>query len=166
MSMSAFGDQFANMFNVMTPVKNNSLYAPLTQEGEVCGVGVSLMLVHDPPLHIPSDHYTYINIIDAVAPNTSASRAGVQQDDIIVAVDGKELEYDRQVYLPEDVADMIRGPAGSDIVVGVQRDGKRFTFVLTREPLDVDVTMPPAGADFANITPSSSPVKKIRPVTP
>mmetsp|Transcript_10791 Transcript_10791/g.23899 ORF Transcript_10791/g.23899 Transcript_10791/m.23899 type:complete len:153 (+) Transcript_10791:44-502(+) len=147
-------NQFASWFNV-NAVKNDSLYEPLAQEGSVCGVGVNLALVHDPPLHIKSDHYSYINIIDSIEPNTPAEKAGLRTNDIMLEVDGTNLNDGQTLYLPEDVADMTRGPEGSEVVVAVERDGKRVKFVLIREHLDV-----------ASSSPLSSPVRKMKPVTP
>lgn len=165
--MEEVGNQIANLFNNgVAAVKNDSLYAPLTQEGNVCGVGANLILVHDPPLHIKSEHYTYINIIDSVEPNTPAARAGMQQGDVIIEVNGTNLEYGRQVYLPDDVADMIRGPAGTEVVIQVWRDGEKLRFVLVREPLDVS-TSPEAGVLVgSDESPPSSPShkSKMRPV--
>lgn len=138
----------------------------MTQEGNVCGVGIYLILVHDPPLHIKSNHYTYINIIDSIEPNSPAAKAGLQAGDIMVEVDGTNLDDGQQVYVPEDVSEMTRGPEGSEVVVVVERDGRKVKFVLTREPLDV--SSPSAAVPFFNKSLLSSPVpvRKIRPVTP
>lgn len=124
------------MFESQFAVKNDSLYAPLTQEGNVCGVGVNLALVHNPPLYTGAQHYTYINVVDTVKPNTPAEKAGLLPGDVIVEVNGSTLDYGRQIYLPDEVAEMIRGPEGSKVIVVVERDGgARVKFVLNRESL-------------------------------
>ncbi|KAL7541374.1 hypothetical protein ACHAXR_010870 [Thalassiosira sp. AJA248-18] len=121
-------------------IKNDSLYAPLTQQGNICGVGANLSLVHDPPIYdapVSGTTVTYINIVDSVERNTPAAKAGMQSGDIILEVDKTIFEYGREVYLPDDVADMIRGPEGSEVVIVVQREGQRIKFELIREPIDV-----------------------------
>lgn len=151
--MEDIQDMFTSAFNV-NAVKNDSLYAPLSQEGNVCGIGANLALVHDPPLHVASDFYTYVTVVDSVEPHSPASKAGLQSGDIIVKVDSAKMEYGRQVYLPDDVADMIHGPHGSTVVVEVEREnGRRFKYSLTREIIDGYT--------------KSSPVKQmVRPITP
>lgn len=126
-------DSFASLFNV-EEVVNDSLYAPLAQEGRICGVGANLALVHDPPLYIESPHYTYVNIVDAVEPDSPAEKAGLRNGDILVEVNGTRLDTRQQIYMPDDVADMIRGPEGSDVTIVVERNGhERVEFRMKRE---------------------------------
>mmetsp|Transcript_12740 Transcript_12740/g.31102 ORF Transcript_12740/g.31102 Transcript_12740/m.31102 type:complete len:164 (-) Transcript_12740:283-774(-) len=132
----ALQNSFASWLNDDT-VHTECLHVPLTQDECVCGVGASLALVHDPPLYIPSSHYTYITIIDFVEPNSPADRAGLIGDDVVVEVNGTRLDDGQRLYVPDDVADMIRGPRGSGVSVVVMRDGNRRIKVdLVREPLD------------------------------
>jgi len=120
-------------------VRNDDLYKPLTRgpESRVCGVGVNLSLLHDPPLYLPSSHYNYILAINSVESRSPASNAGFAEGDIVVAVNGVPLEYDRQVYYPEDVAALIRGPAESAVEIEVQRKGQNLRARLVREPVGV-----------------------------
>jgi len=165
-----------------SPTKK-SLYAPLTHDENehLCGVGMNLILVHDPPLHVKSDRYTYINLVDSVERNSPASRAGIRREDIVIGIDGENLIDGQRMFLPEDLAEMTRGPEGSRVSVAVVREGLRMEFVLAREPLDGDGARAVVQqqqrqerrhqeimAD-AYGTPSSSPAKKqrnIMPVTP
>ncbi len=155
-------DTLARYFNVNV-VKNDDLYSPLTQEGNICGVGVNLTLNHDPPLYntpCAGTAYRYINVIDSIESNTPAQKAGLQSGDIVLGVDGTSVYDGQQLYLPDDVADMIRGPEGSEVSIVVERDGRRVKFVLIREPLDVASTTRPSSPS------PSSMMRKIMPVTP
>mmetsp|Transcript_47991 Transcript_47991/g.102049 ORF Transcript_47991/g.102049 Transcript_47991/m.102049 type:complete len:237 (-) Transcript_47991:105-815(-) len=138
----------------------------------ICGVGINLALVHDPPLFVKTEHYTYITTIESLEPNAPAFRAGLKVDDVIIAIDGKRLEYGRQVYLPEDVAAMIRGPKGSRIFLTIERfgiDGGVKDFELIREPVGV-VPPPPryqqTQRTSSAISPESSPERKAMSVSP
>jgi C-terminal processing protease CtpA/Prc len=156
-------DTLARYFNINV-VQNDDLYSPLTQEGNVVGVGVNLTLIHDPPLYdntpCAGTAYRYITVIDSIEWNTPAAKAGLQSGDIILDVDSTSLYDGQQLYLPDDVANMIRGPEGSEVSIVVERDGRRVKFVLTREPLEASATTRPSSP-----TPSSI-IRKIMPVTP
>ncbi|KAL3807375.1 hypothetical protein ACHAXA_009827 [Cyclostephanos tholiformis] len=119
-------------------VKNDSLYAPLTASDELCGVGVHLALVHDPPIYntaCPGTTYRYINRINRVDGGSPAERAGLRSGDTVIHVDNTNLDDGQRLYLPEDVADMIRGPEGSKVAVVVERGGMKMEYVLTRAPI-------------------------------
>lgn len=97
-------------------VKNDSLYAPLTQhENDIRGIGVNLALIHDPPLGVGAPPTgisgTYINVVESVEKNTPASKV-FRPGDTILQVNDTVLDYGRELYLPEDVADMIHGAEG------------------------------------------------------
>ncbi len=154
-------EALASYFNNV--VKNDDLYSPLTQEGNICGVGVKLALNHDPPLYgtpRAGTAYRYITVVHSIESNTPAEKAGFQPGDTILEVNGTNLYDGEQLYLPDDVADMIRGPEGSEVVIMVERDGSRVKFVLIREPLEETSTTWPSSPM------SSSFLRKVMPVTP
>jgi len=181
-------DAVASLFTSSTNiVKNDQLYAPLTSppnktSPKICGVGCNLSLVHDPPLYIPSDHYTYIIIIGSIDTSTSPSPAykvGLKEGDIIVEVNGYRLDYGRTLYLPEEVAGMIRGAEGSRVEIVVQRDGANKIFSLIREVVHGGSKVsgsssegPDSYSDRPRVTPPSSPVRRsditmaAMPITP
>ncbi|NOX64192.1 MAG: S41 family peptidase [Chloroflexi bacterium] len=61
-------------------------------------------------------------------PESPAEKAGLRPDDVIIAVDGRDVT---DMPLDEAVR-LIRGPAGSKVVLTIQREGKP-------EPFDVEV---------------------------
>ena len=136
-------------------VANESLYAPLTGlENEICGVGVHLALVHDPPIYdddaSPGTTYKYVNRINVVDCNSPAENAGLRAGDIVIRVNDVNVDDDQTLYLPEDVANMIRGPNGTCVMIAVERDGTRMEHVLTRAPIGT-----PSSSSGDTRTPSS-----------
>jgi len=171
--------EFANYISDMqmiAPIKNSNLYSPLTtDERIICGVGINLSLVHDPPLiDTPKsgETYRYITIVDSVEYNSPAYKAGIRDGDIVAAVNDNVLEYDRCMYMPDDVADMIRGPEGSRVVVTMERCGERARYVLERVRLGMDVGVAPLSSPPTPmmVTPEGEERKRIgqppMPVTP
>lgn len=65
-------------------------------------------------------------------PDNPARRAGVLAGDIIYKVDDKEV-YD---WATEDIANVLRGSAGSTVKLTVVRDGEEKSFELTRETIN------------------------------
>ncbi|EJK75500.1 hypothetical protein THAOC_02777 [Thalassiosira oceanica] len=134
-------------------VNRDALYQPLTQEGRICGIGVKLSLVHDPPLHVKAEHYSYINIIESIERSSPAERAGLRRDDIIVQVDETQIDCGSSFFLPEEITEMIRGVEGTSVVVVVEREGHRIKYDLLRQPISVPEDKLPE-------TPNASPARK------
>jgi carboxyl-terminal processing protease len=64
-----------------------------------------------------------------VPPGGAADLAGLQVDDIIIAINGasvRELDY-------ETIVERLRGPAGSSVQLDVFRDGEVHTLVVMRQ---------------------------------
>mmetsp|Transcript_27819 Transcript_27819/g.50274 ORF Transcript_27819/g.50274 Transcript_27819/m.50274 type:complete len:199 (-) Transcript_27819:136-732(-) len=169
-------DKVASLFTNVNFIQNDALYTPLSSQESatinICGVGINVALVHDPPLWVKSDHYTYINVVHSIEGKSPASKAGLQEGDIIVGVNGTNFDYGRQVYLPEDVADLIRGPEGSKVRVSMQREGKNYEYELMREPVGSSVVASSPMMPLSS-SPTSSPTrspefqrKSPMPVTP
>ncbi len=70
-------------------------------------------------------------------PGSPAERAGLVSGDIIVAVDGEDIT---ELTLDEAIG-LIRGPAGSDVVLSVRREGEdaAFDITVTRDRIDIPV---------------------------
>lgn len=80
-----------------------------------------------------------------VRPNTPAAAAGLQADDVIVAVDG--ITFDAMTK-GEEAATLLRGPIGQSVLVTLQRGSERFSQVLPRverEKLTVRLLDPQIG---------------------
>jgi len=76
------------------------------------------------------------NMIVVMAPlkNSPAFRAGILSGDIIVKVDGAST---KGWTLPAAVS-KIRGKGGTQVKLGINRDGKDLEFTITRETIKVD----------------------------
>ena len=86
--------------------------------GELRGVGIQLSL----------DKETKELIVVAPIDGTPASRAGVQPKDVIVSIDGESTRG----MTTEDAVKLIRGPEGSEVVLGLRRQGAVISVSLKR----------------------------------
>ena len=116
--VASLGDQFSNYF---TPAEYKR-YQEVT-ESRFSGVGLSVVGV-DQGLRITR-----------VYDKSPASRAGLKHGDLIVAVDGKPL---KGVAEEAGVA-RVKGPAGSDVRLTVQRGKKTFERTVTRATVSIPV---------------------------
>ena len=91
--------------------------------GELMGVGIQLSLDKD------SKELIVVSPIEG----TPASKAGVQPKDVIVTIDGKST----QGMGTEDAVKLIRGPEGSEVVLGLRRKGTVVTVPLTRARIEI-----------------------------
>ena len=74
-------------------------------------------------------------ILGPVADDTPAARAGLRRGDIVLAVDGVDVEG-----MPlEEVIGMIKGPAGTDVTLKILRQGEAapFEVTITRARIEV-----------------------------
>ena len=92
--------------------------------GELRGVGIQLSL----------DKETKELIVVAPIEGTPASRAGVQPKDVIVTIDGKST----QGMNTEDAVKLIRGPEGSQVVLGLRRQGTVINVSLKRARIEIN----------------------------
>lgn len=96
---------------------------------DVAGVfgGVGIRIVY-------KDNHT---VVDSVIPNTPAERAHMQAGDVITGVDGVSLDGKSAA----DAANLLKGEAGSRVVLAVQRGDQKLSVTMTREIIKtVDVT--------------------------
>ncbi|MFN2593636.1 MAG: S41 family peptidase, partial [Actinomycetota bacterium] len=99
--------------------------------GEFSGIGVWLKQ-EDPGLTIVS-----------VLPSTPADHAGLKRGDIIRSIDGKDV---KNLTSDQAVAE-IKGPAGSDVALGIARSGSFLNFTITRQTISLPVVRSHSIAD-------------------
>lgn len=69
-------------------------------------------------------------VVQVVNEGSPAERAGVRAGDVITAIEGAPAGFDLQ-----NVVSRIRGPAGTPVRIGFERDGRPLELVLRRKSL-------------------------------
>lgn len=92
-----------------------------SMEGEVHGIGVLVEMV-DGRITIVSPY-----------EGSPAEEVGLQPGDIIVAADGQDLS---EMEL-EEAAALIRGPAGTNVTLTIERNGEQFDVEVTRAVVSI-----------------------------
>ena len=92
--------------------------------GELMGVGIQLSL----------DKKTKELVVVSPIEGTPASRAGVLSKDVIVSIDGNSTKG----MSTEDAVKLIRGPEGSDVVLGLRRGDQVLDVPLTRARIEIN----------------------------
>lgn len=118
--VDALGDRWsyyisAAEYEAFTENKNNAYV----------GIGVTVM---------SSDEQEGL-LISVVNPGGPAERAGIQINDVIVGVDGKDV---RELDI-SSIRDMIRGEIGTQVTINVLRDEKELTLTVTRDTVKIVV---------------------------
>jgi carboxyl-terminal processing protease len=72
-------------------------------------------------------------VIDSVFPDSPAAKAGVQVGDIVIKVDGKDLHG----LSTDETGNLIRGQAGTTVVIRVDRNGVQQDLPVLREPINI-----------------------------
>lgn len=116
--VDSLGDQFSGYMDPATfPLMNDDL------EGEIEGIGV---VIHT------NEETNRIEVIN-VMKGTPAASSGLRIGDIFVAVDGEDVTTASQVEL----ASKVRGRAGSDVTLTMQRGEDMLDFVITRARIEI-----------------------------
>ena len=92
--------------------------------GELMGVGIQLSL----------DKATKELVVVSPIEGTPASRAGVLSKDVIISIDGKSTKG----MSTEDAVKLIRGPEGSEVVLGLRRGSELIDVPLTRARIEIN----------------------------
>ena len=92
--------------------------------GELMGVGIQLSL----------DKATKELVVVSPIEGTPASRAGVLSKDVIVSIDGQSTKG----MSTEDAVKLIRGPEGSEVVLGLRRGSELLDIPLTRARIEIN----------------------------
>jgi len=91
--------------------------------GELSGVGMQLSL----------DKGTKDLVVIAPIEGSPASRAGVQPKDVITAIDGRSTKG----MSTEEAVKLIRGQAGTKVVITLRRKAQTITLPLVRERIEL-----------------------------
>jgi carboxyl-terminal processing protease len=110
------------------------------QRGRVEGIGALVATedrtAPDPastPCPVLSD--TCRMVIVSTIEGSPAGAAGVLAGDEIVEVDGERVDG----WTIEEVTSRVRGPAGTEVVIGILRDGVEIRFPITRAAIEIPV---------------------------
>lgn len=101
-----------------TPEESEDLMVSVS--GEIVGIGVTIDFT-DPDAAL----------IASVIADTPAERVGIKVGDVICTVDGEDVRGGKSEY----VLSKIRGEEGTEVTVGVERDGALLEFTLVREKI-------------------------------
>jgi carboxyl-terminal processing protease len=109
------------------------------QEGQIEGIGA---LVSPEDETIPGDNKqcgvvseTCRILIVSTISGAPAEDAGLKRDDILIEVDGEPILG----WTVDEVTAAVRGPAGTDVALALQRDGQRLDVTITRAAVVIPV---------------------------
>lgn len=109
------------------------------QQGEVEGIGA---LVSPEDQTLPGDNkqcgiisITCEILIISTIDGAPAEAAGLVRDDEIVSVDGESILG----WTVDEVTARVRGPAGSDVTLTIDRNGDEFDVTITRAAVEIPV---------------------------
>lgn len=98
--------------------------------------GIGIYLSKPNPNGIDKDDpKTYMITIESVMPNTPAQRSGLRSHDLVSAINGERVDN----MTSSEASKLLRGEAGSDVTITVQRNSQEFEVTLTREKIDKKV---------------------------
>mmetsp|Transcript_44575 Transcript_44575/g.135908 ORF Transcript_44575/g.135908 Transcript_44575/m.135908 type:complete len:486 (-) Transcript_44575:283-1740(-) len=120
---SSLGDKYTRY---LTPNKYQSVVSAAT--GQIAGVGVEIAFG-------PGGEESGKIVASGVEDGSPAFKAGVKKGDVFMEADGER--FDTGKATPDDVAARVRGPKGSKVGVVMERDGKTFDYIITREPIKI-----------------------------
>ena len=91
------------------------------QHGQYYGVGMEI--------NMDGSHV----IVTQPFPGSPAFRAGIRRGDVIVSVDDRDVNK----LASPDVADLLKGPKGTKVTVGIKREfvDKKLSFLITRDEI-------------------------------
>jgi carboxyl-terminal processing protease len=89
--------------------------------GQYIGIGVEVSSSADYP------------VVDSVFPGGPAAKAGMKSGDMIVKIDGKDVRGQN----PDQTSNLIRGQAGTTVVITVDRAGQQIDLKVVREPITI-----------------------------
>ncbi len=110
----------------LTPQQLREAEAELRRQPVFSGIGITIGSVTD------HQGVRWV-VVSSVFPHSPAARAGLQQFDIIEAVDGHSLRN----ATPEEASQLIRGPEGSQVTLDLRRAGQTLQVAATRAQISI-----------------------------
>ena len=108
-----------------------------SNSGQVQGIGSLVNTVNldseDEPCVVISA--TCAMVIVSPLPGSPSEAVGLQADDVLVAVDGDPITD----MTLDEVVSIVRGPAGSQVLLSLERDGEPFDVTITREAISIAI---------------------------
>ena len=109
------------------------------QEGQIEGIG-ALVSPEDQTIEGDNKQCTVVSetcriLIVAIIDGAPAEAAGLQRDDAIIGVNGTSVEG----QTIDEVTSQVRGPAGTDVVLTIDRDGETLEVSITRAAVIIPV---------------------------
>ncbi|MFV1960405.1 MAG: S41 family peptidase [Acidimicrobiia bacterium] len=109
------------------------------QEGQIEGIG-ALVSPEDQTIEGDNKQCTVVSdtcriVIVATIDGAPAKAAGLQRDDAIVGVDGTSVKG----WTIDEVTSQVRGPAGTDVALTIDRDGETLEITITRAAVIIPV---------------------------
>jgi carboxyl-terminal processing protease len=114
--VNALGDQFSRYLTPAEYQSNQNFLA-----GQFAGIGASV-----------AEKNSQIQIANVIA-GTPADHAGLKAGDVITAVDGQNTKG----WTADDAVNHIRGKAGTQVRLDIDRNGVALSFTLTRQVITV-----------------------------
>ncbi len=110
------GDDYAAFYSPKSYVSLQELTS-----GQFSGIGVWL-----------KEKGKVLEIV-SVLPGTPALEAGLKRGDVIRTVDGQDISR----LASDDVINRVKGPEGTDVELGVERNGEMIDFTITRRAIEL-----------------------------
>lgn len=109
------------------------------QQGEIEGIG-ALVSPEDETIDGDNKQCGIISetcriFIVSTIEGAPAEAAGLQRDDVIVAVDGESIDG----WTVDEVTSQVRGPAGSEVLLTIERQGETFDVAIVRAAVEIPV---------------------------
>jgi carboxyl-terminal processing protease len=145
LAYAAIGGMMSSVHDRWTVFLTPKEYAQLNQGldgGKFGGTGIV----------IQADGTTHYIAVTEVVPGGPADKAGIQQNDLITAVNGVSTKN----MTVQKASQRLRGPKGTKVTLTIQRDGKTLApFTLTRaqiHELSVYQKMLPGNIGYVDVT--------------
>ena len=117
-AMNSLGDPYSVFFK--DPIEGQSFIQSVT--GEYEGIGITMNMSASGACEVMS-----------VTQGAPAGRAGVKEGDVIIKINGSDVTKKSL----DEISGLVKGKAGTNIVLVVKRAGRELSFSMTRELIKI-----------------------------